>query len=73
MKCRVANGTQSNGLNRIFANKENSGKRFGTPLYYLNNSHFFNETDFEHYLYKMLESMILIYPLAHRWLGWLDS
>ena len=30
----VANGFELNGLNRIFANKGNCGKRFGAPLYY---------------------------------------
>ena len=34
-KCRVVNGTESNGSNRIFVNKRISGKRFGEPLYYL--------------------------------------
>ena len=29
----VANGTESNGLKRIFVNKENCGKSFGAPLY----------------------------------------
>ena len=49
-ECRVDNGTESNKLNRIFANKENRGKRFGAPLFYLNSSHFFNKTNFEQYL-----------------------
>ena len=34
-KCRVANGPESNGLDRIFAKKENCGKGFRAPLYYL--------------------------------------
>ena len=29
---QVANGAESNQLNRIFANKESCGKRFGAPL-----------------------------------------
>ena len=31
-KCRFANGTQSNGLNRIFANKGNYAKEFGATF-----------------------------------------
>ena len=31
-KCRVATGTESNGLNRIFTNKWNCEKTFGAPL-----------------------------------------
>ena len=52
MKRRVANGTVSNGVNRIFANKKNCGERFGTTLHYLKRSHLFNKTDLEQYLFK---------------------
>ena len=35
VKCRVANGTEVNELKHIFAKKENSEKRYRTPLQYL--------------------------------------
>ena len=44
--------TESNGLERILANKGNCGKRFGVSLCYLKWSHFFNKTYFEQYLFK---------------------
>ena len=41
-KCRVGNGMlQLNGLNHIFANKRNCGKRLGAPLYHLKQLSFF--------------------------------
>ena len=55
-ECRVDNGTESNELNRIFANKGNCGKRFGHGLGYLfvasNSSRFFKKTDIELYLFN---------------------
>ena len=44
-KCRVANG-ELNGLNQIFTNKKNCGKRFGALLFYLKWFSFLQYTDF---------------------------
>ena len=53
-KCRVANGTESNGINSIFANKGNCGKIFGASLCYLKySSHIFKKANFEQYLLKI--------------------
>ena len=51
-ECRVENSTESNELNRIFANKGNRGKRFGVLFVTSNSSHFFNRNDFEQYLFN---------------------
>ena len=52
-KMMVANGTESNELNRIFANKGNCGKVLGHLFITSSNSHFFNKTDLEQYLFKL--------------------
>ena len=39
-------------IKSIFADKGNNGTRFGAPLCYLKQLHFFNKTDLEQYLFK---------------------
>ena len=48
----VANGTESNGLNRIFANKRNFKKGLGHFFITSRSSHFFSKTDFEQCLFN---------------------
>ena len=50
------NGTESNGLNRILANKEIVGKCWA-PFFSItsSSSHFFNKTDFEKYLLSLIK------------------
>ena len=51
-KMHAANGTESNELNRIFANKRNCRKRLGELFITLSSSHFYNKTDFGQYPFK---------------------
>ena len=51
-KCRVANGTELKGLNRIFPEKGIVEKHLGLLFITLNSSYFFNKTDFEQYLFS---------------------
>ena len=51
-KCRVAYGSESNGLNRVFTNKVNCGKIFGGLFITSSSSHFLNKIDFEQYILK---------------------
>ena len=45
-------GTESNGVNRIFASKGIGEKYLGRLFVMSRSSHFFNKTDFEQYLFK---------------------
>ena len=47
----VANDTESNGLNGIFANKVIVEKGLGHPFITPNSFHFFNKIDFKQYLF----------------------
>ena len=51
-KIHAANGTESNELNRFFANKRNCRKRLGKLFITLSSSHFYNKTDFGQYPFK---------------------
>ena len=55
MKCRVANGIESNELNRIFAIKGNCEKFRGHLCITstLSSFHFFNKSDFKQYLFNV--------------------
>ena len=52
-KCRVANGTESNGLNRTSRIRGIVEKGLGHLFITSNSSHFFNKTDFEQCLFNL--------------------
>ena len=52
----VANDTESNVLNRIFANKGIVEQGWGHLFITSSNSHFFNKTDLEQYRCKVTSS-----------------
>ena len=45
-------GTESKGVNGIFANKRNWGKYLGHLFITSSSFHFFNKTDFKQYFFK---------------------
>ena len=47
---------KSNGLNSIFTNKGNCGKKLGHLFITSNGSNLLSETDFEQYLFKLIAS-----------------
>ena len=51
-KCRVAIGTESNGLNRIFVKKGIVEKGLEYLFITSSSSHFFNKTDLEQCLFN---------------------
>ena len=57
--CRVANGTESNGLNRIFENNGVCEKGLEHVFMFSHSSHFFSKTDFEQYISLQLFKCLL--------------
>ena len=59
--------TESNGVNRIFANKGNWGEVFGHLFIISSSSHSFNKADSEPYLVRVLSNEVGLYDVRFLW------